>query len=113
MSIDFNALVLGPTFDAFAEPVTFIPAAGGTITSLYGPNQGRGIFDDGHRIVDLGGDAPTSMGMPVLGVRLSEFVTAPKQNDRVTVPSVGLTYIVKDDEPDGHGHSLLRLEVAA
>jgi len=113
VSIDFNALVLGPTFDAFAEPVTFIPAAGGTITSLYGPNQGRGVFDHGHRIVDLGGDAPSSMEMPVLGVRLSEFAPPPQQNDRVTVPSVGLTYIVKDDEPDGHGHSLLRLEVAA
>ena len=112
MPVDFNALVLGPTFDVFAEPVTFIPAAGGNITTLYGPNAGRGVFDEGATIlVDIGGDVPTSTQAPVLGVRLSEFSTAPQQNDKVTIPSVGRTYIVKDPRPDGKGHALLVLQL--
>lgn len=114
MSVDFNALVLGPTSDAFADPATFIPAAGGTITTLFGPNQGRGVFDEGHSLLgDVGGDVPTSTARPVLGIRLSEFTTAPVQNDKVQIPKVDCTYIVKDVQPDSHGHALLILQLVS
>lgn len=112
MPVDFDALVLGPTFDAFAEPVTWIPAAGGVITTWGGAdNAGRGVFDEGATVITaVGGEAPMSLQLPLLGVRLSEFTTRPKQNDRVTVPSAGRTYIVRDIRPDEHGHASVLLE---
>lgn len=114
MPVDFDALVLGPTFDAFAEPVVFTPAAGGIITTLNGPNAGRGVFDHGHRLLEIASDGlPTSTEVPVLGVRLSEFSTPPQQNDLVQIPSVNATYVVRDTMPDGHGHSRLMLSFAS
>jgi hypothetical protein len=111
--VNFDALVLGPTFDAFAEPVTFIPAAGGIITTYGGPNIGRGVFDHGHTLLEVQGDgAPVSTETPMLGIRLSEFSTAPVQNDQVYIPSVNSTYMVRDPMPDGHGHARLMLSLA-
>lgn len=111
MPVDFDELVLAPAFDTFAQPVTWLPAAGGVITSLHGPNKGRGVFDAGFSLLaDMGGDVATSTRRPLLGVRLSEFATAPVQNDKVVIDKTGEVFIVKDPQPDSHGHSLLLLQ---
>ncbi len=116
MAIDWDALVLGPVMGIFGEGV---PASPDT-RPLYEP-RGRAafrladaVFDAAYEQVDIGdGGEPVTSHRPVLGVRLSLFERPPKQNDRVFIPSVGTWHLVKDVQPDGHGHAKLMLMVEA
>lgn len=107
--MDFDALVLGPCFDAFAEPIAYATGSGAS-----GPS--RGVFDDRFREVVQGadGELALSTGRPVLGVRVAEFApgTVPEQGDTVTILRTGRTYTVEDVNDDSHGLSKLALSAA-
>ena len=49
---------------------------------------------------------------PTLGVRVAAFPPGvlPLQGDSVLIVATGETYLVRDAEPDGHGHCKLLLE---
>ncbi len=101
--IDWDALVIGPTFGVFAEPCTYMPAVGA-------PFAITGVFDREYQSLDLDqAGVASATRKPVLGVQLSQFATAPKPNDKVSIASVGITYVVRNVEPDGHGHAVLEL----
>lgn len=107
MAIDWDGEVLAGLFDTFGETVTYLPAAGGRLTI-------SGIFDREYLDVTLLDDgSENATRRPVIGVRASSLPASPTQNDRVIVPSVGLTYIVNEVRPDGHGWLKLMLNQTA
>ena len=108
--IDWDAKVIGPCVSAavFGEDVqpTYSPARGA-------PFPIDGVFDRAYKeLILLDGDSGADILTPVLGVRLAQFPAPPAKNDRVYVASVGITYIVKDVHPDGHGAAKLLLSKA-
>lgn len=103
MAIDWDGEVLGPVMDVFGESATWSPASGGSYAIT-------GVFDRAYQELTLLDDGSSSnTTRPVLGVRLSQFAAPPAVNDQVTVTSVGLTFIVRDVRPDGHGWAKLML----
>lgn len=107
MAIDWDGDVLTPLMGVFAEPVTYMPAAGAQYPAV-------GVFDREYLDVTLLEDgSENSTRRPVLGVQLSTLSAMPVQNDKVFVPSVGLTYIVREVRPDGHGWAKLMLNQTA
>lgn len=100
--IDWDRAVLGPLEAVFGEPVTYAPAAGGGFDV-------SGVFDAAYREVELAGGIGITTETPVLGVRLSQFATAPEQGDRLTIQRTGLTYEVREVRPDSHGAARLML----
>lgn len=107
MAIDWDALVIGPVFGVFAEPATYRPVQGV-------PFAITGVFDREYEAVSIVDQlTPASSRKPVLGVQLSQFASAPRQNDKVFIPSVDITYVVKNVKPDGHGHAVLELNLAS
>jgi hypothetical protein len=91
-----------------AEPPVYQPASGAAAFQI------TGVFDRAYREITLLDDnAAASTVTPVLGVRLADFPAPPVPNDRVTIASVGLTYVVRNVQPDGHGWAKLMLNVAA
>lgn len=104
MPIDWDANVLQPLEDVYAEPVIYTSAAGIPLPGIVG------VFDAAYRDVDLSDPLGTTSIVPVLGVRLALFVDQdPAQDDIVQVPSVGLTYVVRQIRKDGHGWAKLML----
>ena len=86
----------------------------------YTPAGGEGflladsVFDRAYLLVTLDADGSENTARrPVLGVRDALFAVPPAQNDLVFIPSVGITYIVKEVQPDGHGWSKLMLNAVA
>ena len=116
--IDWDALVLAPVMGIFGAGPT---GSGGDQTPLYTPVGGGttfpladAVFDREYLQVVLQGDgSENTTARPVLGVRTALFALPPQQGDRVTIPAVGLTYIVREVQPDGHGHAKLMLNVVA
>lgn len=111
MSIDWDALVLSPVMEIFGEG-----EANQSTWPLYTPRGllpfrlADAVFDRAYADVVLeGDDAGSTTKKPCLGVRVSLFPREPQQNDRVYIPSVDLTFIVKDVQADGHGHAKLLL----
>ncbi|WP_157218675.1 head-tail joining protein [Flavisphingomonas formosensis] len=119
MSIDWDALVLSPVMAIFGEGdgtdaslPTYMPAAGGSFALA------DAVFDREYLAVTTNDDgSENATRKPILGVRLARFAEAgvggPVQNDKVLIPSVGITYIVREVQPDGHGHALLLLNATA
>jgi len=113
MSIDWDALVLGPVMGIFGEGVS----VDDTTWPLYTPRRLPGfrladaVFDEQYEQVDVNPDDGTTSTthLPVLGVRVSLFPRPPAQNDKVMIPSTGKTYVVRDAQPDGHGYAKLML----
>lgn len=107
--IDWDALVLAPVMGIFGEdqaPV-YTPRVGSAFAL---PDA---VFDRQHLVVAIGEDGgEVSSRMPVLGVRLARFPAPPVQGDRVTIPAIAATYLVRDVQPDGHGHAKLLLNLA-
>lgn len=103
MPINWDAAVLEPLAGVFAEPVAYTTAAGAALSGI------QGVFDAAYRDVDLSDPLATTTIVPVLGVRLAIFTTAPAQDDIVQVPSVNSTYVVREVRPDGHGWAKLML----
>lgn len=121
MAIDWDAEVLDPVMAVFGEGD---PASPGT-WPLFLPRSGN-PFRLSHAVFDAeyldaettpGDDTGQTSRRPVLGVRTALFTAQglwPRQNDRVTIPSTGKTYLVRDVQPDGHGHAkLMLMETAA
>lgn len=108
MAIDWDAEVLGPVMGVFGEDQ--LP----TYTPVNGPSfaLADAVFDREFQEVNLLGDGgDNTTRRPVLGVRLSLFAWPPIQGDTVYIPSVGLNYLVREVQPDGHGHAKLMLQV--
>jgi hypothetical protein len=107
--IDFDAVTNAPLFDIYARPVTYNPS-----NKLANPATFKGIFDRAHETVldemhnselRQAGHATT---VPVLTVRLADFVSAPVQGDQLTIPAylsavAGGTFVVWAVQPDGEG----------
>jgi hypothetical protein len=106
--IDFDAVVLGPVMRIFGEepdkPVRYMPAAGGAF------DLADAVFDDAYAglVMQEGGPEVTTL-QPVLGVRLALFPSPPLQDDQLYIPRVATTFLVRDVQPDGHGHAKLML----
>ena len=105
MAVDWDALVLGPCLDTFGVPATYMPLRGASFSIT-------GVFDRYHVEVTLdpAQGVPVSTLRPIIGVRDSVFATQPAQGDKVLV--AGATFEVIDTQPDGHGHTILKLKIA-
>ncbi len=105
MAIDFDALVLGPCMDAFAEDITVDARA-----SRPGepPYAARGSYHERAVDVALTDGAILSSAEKTLGVRLSEFVVPPAQGDLMILR--GATFVVEDLDEDGQGGARLTLK---
>lgn len=111
--IDWDALLLAPCEQIFGEgddqhptPIQYAPKVGT-------PFPVNGVFDRAFLSLVIDPTAAGGVGMntvaPVLGVRAAWFPVPPAQGAKLTIPSVGFTYVVANAEPDGHGWVLLRL----
>lgn len=116
MAVDWDALVLGPLERIFGEggqddqppqPIMFQPASGGA------PYPIDGVFDAAWRDLELVDPLGVTTTQPVLGVRMSTWTAlgkaGPQQDDQLTIPRTGLTYIVREVRPDSHGGAKLIL----
>lgn len=115
MSLDFDALVNETCLAAFGEdePIVYTPPRGGASFPV------RGVFQESYTaLMPLGrgaleaiGTLPSATGaMPVLGVRLADFVVVPAQGGVVALKAG--TYVVKEVQPDGLGWAKLLLNGA-
>lgn len=112
MSIDWDAELLGPVMSVFGEGMPGVPSTWPTYYPAGRPSfqLPDAVYDEQyHRVVEQGDGSEISTLAPVLGVREILFDRAPRQGDRVRIPSAGKTYRVTDAQPDGHGHILLIL----
>lgn len=112
MAIDWDAILLAPVMGVFGEGIPAVPSS----WPIYTPAGGIGfpledaVFDRAYAVVVLDGDgSEVTSRKPCLGVRRSLFAADPKQDDTVFIPSVPGSFIVKDVQPDGHGHVKLIL----
>lgn len=118
MAVDFDALCLGPIFDAMAEPVTWTPAATGVQVTARADGGGdlRGVFSNLPAPVQmLGIELPRTRDLlitqPRLGLRASEWPANPVEGDAIAVH--GGSYIVAEPPTvDGFGHVGLILNEA-
>jgi hypothetical protein len=79
MGVDYSSFVLLPNFDFWSRPVTFYPAAGGTVIIA------RGIFDS--RAIEYPADdgVIVSDQQTILDIRDAEFAVLPRQGDQVFI----------------------------
>ncbi|WP_010514091.1 head-tail joining protein [Komagataeibacter oboediens] len=108
MSIDFDALALGPCMDTFGEDIVYQPAAGGSYTITGIPDVPyKPAFAD-----QIDGLTPTNIisDDAVVGIQLSQLPVTPLQGDLLTMR--GILYRVREPQPDGRGGMLLTLNNA-
>lgn len=105
--IDWGAVVIGPCMGVFGETQkpTYTPPGGGA------PFAVDGIFDDAYMALVLQADGEPAIAAvdPVIGVLLSQWAVQPAKGGMLLIPSVGITYMVADVQPDGHGGAKLLL----
>jgi hypothetical protein len=102
--IDWDAQVLAPNFTVFGEPANYQPVTGA-------PFDIDIVFDRAYTreyLMEDGKSGWTSVS-PTAGIRLAQFVNDPVQNDRLYIPRLALTFIVRDCRPDSHGGARLFL----
>jgi hypothetical protein len=102
MSVDFDALTLGPCIDAFGESVSYLSQTSAV------PVTFNAVFMSGwdQLIVDQGPNV--TVQKPLLGARISDMLgIACAQGDVVTVR--GRQYVVREPLPDGVGHIRIML----
>lgn len=125
MAIDWDAELLAPLMAEMGEGVVTDPST----WPLYTPRGlpafrlADAVFDSQYRSTDIVADdsAGANNATPILGVRPSLFPRLPAENDSVFIPATainrlpapGRTFVVKNAEPDGHGHTKLTLMEAA
>ncbi len=100
--IDWEGKLLSPLMKLVGVPIVFTPALGVAVNL-------NGIFNEAHEEVTLLDDVPASTVSPAVGVNRSDLNQDPLQGDMVTIESTGETYVIRDVQPDGHGHILLLL----
>lgn len=66
-----------------------------------------GIFDNEYFAVDAGGSVPVAMQQPTFLCRTADIASV-AQNDILTIS--GLTYRIRNIQPDGQGMTMLMLE---
>lgn len=69
----------------------------------------RGVWDEAHALVTLGGEGSVSTTAPVLGVRMADLAVEPLQGDEITIG--GRVWEIVDPRPDGQGGAKLILEL--
>lgn len=114
MAVDWDQDVLAPMMssDVFGEAVqpTYRPAAGGSFPI-------DGVFDSGFKglVISADGEPNIATSQPVIGVRLAQFSALPLKSDKIDITIKGqvVTYMVADVQPDGKGHAVLPLLLAA
>ena len=100
MAIDFDTLVLGPCHNTFGQTATYKPQGAASFPISV-------IFDKAYEgLTIIEGQAITEK-TPVVGVRISEFITYPRQNDTITISTE--TYQVREVRDDSHGAAKLML----
>lgn len=105
--IDWDELVIAPCLSVFGEGVVFKPRIG----SPYALASG-GVFDQAYREVLPDSAVPgVNSTHPTVGVRDSDFVTAPLQRDRILRVKTGQTFEIYDMQPDSHGATRLLLNL--
>lgn len=110
--LDFNRLVLRPAMRAFGRPVQFTPLVSQPGIAAF---PIVGVYDEQPVGVDLEGDGVLSSVTITLGIRLADFVAAPQQGDKVTIPAhrtmpaLG-NFLVDGSDTDGQGHAILTLK---
>lgn len=106
--IDWDAAILAPVMGVFGEQVIYTPRNGVPVVIT------DAVFDEEAAEIQIGEDGQaTTQRKPTLGMRASWFYTPPAQSDRVLIVRTGVTYIVKNPQPDGHGHIRCDLMLAA
>ena len=103
----WDRLVVGPQMEIFGEPVTYMPASGGEFQIV-------AVFTDAYLRVEMFDDRSTGVTevSAILGVQLSQFASPPVQNDKVYVPSVNATYVIREaPRIDGRGAAKLMLSL--
>ena len=117
MSIDWDAMVLGPVMGVFGEANPADPTAQASWPTYY-PQGGAAfqlacaVFDRAYADIVLDPEqGEVTSRKPCLGVRLALFAQPPQQNDMVFIPSVALRFVVSNVQDDGHGQAKLILMV--
>jgi len=104
MSINWDALVIGPTMAVFGEPITYTSAFQDPVTIT-------GVFDDAwlaEAMFEDGSSGVTEVSA-VLGVQLSQLPFTPRPNDQLVVQRTGKKFIVREMRNDSHGWAKLLL----
>lgn len=122
MGIDWEAKVAGPTVKVFGDSALYVPRDNST------PYVITGVFDEAYQDITIldGQDAITTDAKPVIGINDSQCIGPLwDQDDRVvigivvnadgsySIPGTARTYIVKEAQADGHGHTMLTLNKTA
>jgi hypothetical protein len=122
MPIDFSSLVLAPNMDIFSRPVVISPLKSQPNIGSY---AARGIWTmNSVNIVTEEGGQLSSTTLH-FGIKLSDFVIAPKQGDWISTtasqiplaywqgdvdPNANVDFIVDNFSPDGQGGADLILK---
>lgn len=105
--IDFDALVIGPAMNTFAEPFTVFPADGeGDSYSL------RGVWSERANDIVVGDELISSGQIRTIGIRLSEVPLVPQQGWTIRRDRGGALYIIDDLDDDGQGGSMMTVKEA-
>jgi hypothetical protein len=69
------------------------------------------VFDEENYDVVVGDDGQqVNLKKPIIGIRAAVLNGYdPKQNDRIFITRTSQNFIVKNPNPDGHGHIVLEL----
>ena len=96
MMIDFSGTVIQSCQDAFAQPVIYLPASGGSYAV-------RGIFREAYTAIEIVDGAPVSTTKPLLGIRLAEWPSVPQPGEQVEIVGTRTVYVINNTNPDGMG----------
>ncbi|TCK36723.1 hypothetical protein B0G84_5736 [Paraburkholderia sp. BL8N3] len=103
----WDHLVIGPQMAIFGEAVTYKSASGRVFPLL-------AVFTDAYlrEVMFEDGSTGVTEVSAILGVQLSQFPVPPMQSDQVVVPSVNMTYVVREaPRIDGRGGAKLMLSL--
>jgi len=115
MAIDWEAACGTPLMAVFGEAAIYYPSVGAPFDVI-------GVFDEAYREVTIIDSLSyTSDTMPVIGITDGQFMAngcVPAQNDKLkmndpTKPYFGRTFLVNEPQPDGHGITKMKLNLAA
>lgn len=124
MAVDFDALVLGPCMTAFSKPIVVMPTKSQRNAPPYGAS-GIWTITDLDLVLENGENF--SNRTLKFGIRLSDYVVAPKQGDTITTsvkylplsywqgdfdPGANIDFLVDDVRADGQGGATLVLKRA-
>lgn len=106
--LDFDALVLGPAMQTFAEPFTVQPP----VNSPFDSYSIRGVWSERANDIVVGDELISSGQIRTIGIRISEVVRIPQQGWIVTRTRTGAQYIIDDLDDDGQGGSVMTVKEA-